>query len=94
MSEIQNIVHSCSDQIPVGSKDQALLGHYVWPWAKSLALQHDSYHCDLFAKSHPWPSRRREEEANNFVGAPVALNSTLDEPCPKKCRPVGGQEFS
>lgn len=75
------------DQIAVGSQDQALLERYVWPWAKSLALQHDSYHCDLFAKSHPWPSRRPEEEANNFVGSPVALNSTLDEPCPKKCRP-------
>ena len=71
----------------ISSQDQALLERYLWPWAKSLALQHDSYHCDQFAKSHAWPSRRPEEEANNFVGAPIALNSTLSTVCPLKCRP-------
>ena len=77
----------------IGSEDQALLERYLWPWAKALTLQHDSYHCDLFTKSHPWPSQRQEEEPNNFVGAPVALNSILRDPCPKKCRPREHQEW-
>ena len=70
----------------VGSDDQALLERYIWPLFGPLALQHDSYTCTQFAKSHPWPSRR-EVTPNNFVGAPVALNSTLKDPCPAKCRP-------
>ena len=59
---------------------------YFWPWAKTMMLQHDSFHCDLFAKSRAWPSQR-PEGLNNFVGVPVSLNSTLTDECPLRCRP-------
>lgn len=71
---------------PVGSQDQSILETYIWPVFRSLALVHDSYHCQRFGKSRPWPSQRLKG-ANNYVGAPVALNSTLNETCPEKCRP-------
>lgn len=71
----------------VGSQDQSLLETYIWPVFRALTLQHDSYHCQRFGKSRPWPTRRLESSPNNYVGAPVALNSTLEEPCPEKCRP-------
>ena len=32
--------------------DQDLLTRHVWPWTKDSALQHDSYTCDRFARSH------------------------------------------
>ena len=66
--------------------DQVLLMRYFWPWAKTMMLQHDSFHCDLFAKSRAWPSQR-PEGLNNFVGVPVSLNSTLTDECPLRCRP-------
>ena len=78
----------------ISSRDQALLERYLWPWAKDITLQHDSYHCDLFAKSHPWPTRRQESETNNYVGAPFALNTTLSTACPVKCRPRAHPEWN
>eukprot|EP00093_Oithona_nana_P009625 09625.XXX_377775_379280_1 [CDS] Oithona nana genome sequencing. len=78
----------------ISSRDQALLERYLWPWAKDITLQHDSYHCDLFAKSHPWPTRRQEWETNNYVGAPFALNTTLSTTCPVKCRPRTHPEWN
>ena len=78
----------------ISSRDQALLERYLWPWAKDITLQHDSYHCDLFAKSHPWPTRRQESGTNNYVGAPFALNTTLSTTCPVKCRPRTHPEWN
>lgn len=69
------------------SADQFLLGKYIWPWAKDRCIQHDSFFCTFFGRSYPWPTRRLEGAANNFVGAPFALNSSMDEECPEKCRP-------
>ena len=67
------------------SGDQILLEKYFWPWAKSSMFQHDSYHCAEFTKSRPWPSRRPKKPLN-FVGARFALNETLSDVCPDKCR--------
>ena len=78
----------------ISSRDQALLERYLYPWAKDIALQHDSYHCALFAKSHAWPTGRQVNQPNNYVGSPVALNSTLSTPCPLKCRPRAHPEWN
>lgn len=78
----------------VSSADQALLEKYLWPLLAPLALQHDSYQCQRFAKSHAWPSQRAENEPNNYVGAPVALNGLLNQSCPIKCRPKQHPEWT
>ena len=67
--------------------DQMILRRFFWPWAKTIMLQHDSFHCDLFAKSRSWPSQRPEGQLDNFVGSPVSLNATLTDECPLRCRP-------
>ena len=49
--------------------DQALLETYVWPWAKLTALQHDSFTCQKYSKTHPWPTQRlqnKHRRHNNF----------------------------
>ncbi len=75
-----------------GSQDQVLLNKYFWPWVRNLVMQHDSFHCDLFGKSHAFPSKR-PDGVNNFLGAPVALNSSLTDICPPKCRPRQNPEW-
>ena len=51
----------------VTSNDQAILGKYIWPWAKDLVLQHDSYTCQMFAKTRPWPTMRSMVNDTNQV---------------------------
>lgn len=56
-------------------------------------MQHDSYTCRTFARSTPWPTRRKEEEGGNFVGAPFALAARVTEECPERCRPREHKEW-
>ena len=69
---------------------------YVWPWAKKLALSHDSYTCSRFSRTTAFPTRR-VAGLGNFVGSVVSLNSSigLDEHgiCPVKCRPKDHQDW-
>lgn len=59
---------------------------YVWPWAKSIAISHDSYTCKSYPYTQAWPVQRINEP-NNFVASVVQENHTLWQPCPKACRP-------
>ena len=45
---------------------------------------HDSYLCEVFKDSEPFPTRRIESEGNNFVGANG--HGPLLEICPYECR--------
>ncbi len=73
--------------------DQTILRSYVWPWAKKIALVHDSYHCQAARykaakRIRPFPTRR--DMLGNFVGSPASLNETLAcveaNHCPLACR--------
>jgi hypothetical protein len=66
---------------------------YVWPWAKKDAISHDSYLCEKYPGTRPFPTRR-PMEPNNFVAAVVADNYTLDRECPAACRPAGHQDWT
>ena len=56
------------------------------PWAKDVALVHDSYHCQKFGNnSKPYPSQRKEGQCN-FVGC-VRGGGTIQNECPEACRP-------
>jgi hypothetical protein len=66
--------------------DQELLTRHVWPWARHMALEHDSYRCHDFPNSIGFPTRREDAE-NNFVAAVVNEGGgRLWKMCPKKCR--------
>ena len=72
--------------------DQTVLQRHVWPWAKFVAMQHDSYTCHLYPHTIGWPTRRRNEP-NNFVASVTSDNATLWTKCPKKCRRKGHMDW-
>ena len=66
------------------------------PWAKDVALVHDSYHCKKFVNNTiPFPSQRKGGPCN-FVGC-IHGGSRLDaipkNECPKTCRPKNHQDW-
>ena len=70
--------------------DQTLLAKYVWPWAEKVSMQHDSFNCRMFPGSIGFPTPRRNT-SNNFVGAVINLNWTMNWMCPRECRRSGHQ---
>ncbi|RXG51579.1 hypothetical protein Avbf_13648, partial [Armadillidium vulgare] len=48
--------------------DQPILKVVLWPAFKNDFLAHDSYHCDLFPGSVPFPTRR---DGTKFIGDQV-----------------------
>jgi len=74
-------------------QDQTLLRRYIWRWAKWDCLTHDAFHCSKFSRTKPFPTRR-EIHPNNFVGAVTSINSTLEVPCPSKCRPAAHKDWT
>ena len=74
----------------IRGSDQELLKKYIWPWAKDLAMVHDSYHCNKYRNTVPFPTQRLDEDCN-FVGCIPELKSritfTKKNECPMKCRP-------
>ena len=72
--------------------DQNFLNRYIWPWARLSSLSHDSYSCNKFPNTRPFPTRR-ESGPNNFVAAVVEVGVSLQEPCPVECRPSNHQDW-
>ncbi|XP_046640887.1 uncharacterized protein LOC124326218 [Daphnia pulicaria] len=66
--------------------DQRLLTKRIWPIAKSSHMAHDSYCCQKFKGSRPFPTQRSRQLT--FVGGIQQKNQTIQSPCPKACRPV------
>ena len=69
--------------------DQDLLEKFIWPWAKDFSMGHDSYFCNNYVNSRPFPTKR-EENLCNFIGCrweEENLNLTEANECPMKCRP-------
>ncbi|XP_045028866.1 uncharacterized protein LOC116920980 [Daphnia magna] len=65
--------------------DQQLLDRLFWPIAQSSMIAHDSYCCERFPNSKPYPSQRKD---GLFVGRPIYSKAILKSPCPQKCRPA------
>lgn len=72
--------------------DQTLLQMCAWHLIQDHLLAHDSYLCQRYANpnNRPWPTKRIENEPNNFVGSNGGI---LTAQCPKKCRPVDHQDW-
>ena len=59
---------------------------YVWSWTEKDSIGHDSFHCQKYQNSKPFPTQRRIGP-NNFVGSNICQNMTISSPCPVRCLP-------
>ncbi|XP_069952086.1 uncharacterized protein [Cherax quadricarinatus] len=68
--------------------DQVVLSQHMWPWASGNVLVHDSYTCERFPGSLPFPSQRVND---TFVGMRTYrkefANDGVRNECPVACRP-------
>ncbi|XP_063608263.1 uncharacterized protein LOC134782637 isoform X2 [Penaeus indicus] len=75
--------------------DQEILNSVIWPLAKGRMVGHDSFLCQKYPHSVPWPTQR---EAGLFVGAPSFRpkysKSSLTQPCPEACRPPRHKDWT
>ena len=60
---------------------------------KDNSIAHDSYFCQKYEGSVPFPTQRKNE-MRNFVGAPYEMRMYFKKSfqCPKACRPKNHQE--
>ncbi|KAL7643492.1 UNVERIFIED_CONTAM: hypothetical protein RMT77_005474 [Armadillidium vulgare] len=75
--------------------DQPILKVVLWPAFKNDFLAHDSYHCDLFPGSVPFPTRR---DGTKFIGDQVFQRNGMShvavtKKCPLICRPKDHQDW-
>ena len=66
--------------------DQGFLKRYFWPWGKWSSMSHDSYTCQRFPRTSPFPTQRELVE-NNFVASVVEARDVMKKECPEACRP-------
>ena len=59
---------------------------YIWPWVKEYSMNHDSYFCEDFPNTRPFPVKRKEKQPNNYAGA-GSDDHIVTEECPLACRP-------
>ena len=67
--------------------DQEFLSRYVYPLIKSRSLIHDSFKCEKYEFSQPWPTKRLSD---CYVGSPSNCNESNKKSfyeCPLNCRP-------
>ena len=67
----------------VRALDQKLLQEELWPLVRSSSVQHDSYYCEFFTGSVPFPSKRRDFH----VGCVRDCSVGDVKECPVACRP-------
>ena len=60
---------------------------------KNYSIAHDSYYCEEFSNTMPFPVKR-PTGPNNFVGAIILDGSSLKTPCPIPCRPLDHQDWT
>ncbi|XP_046452667.1 uncharacterized protein LOC124200464 [Daphnia pulex] len=91
------IVHSAKMMFTINHMheydyDQLLLDEFIWPIARTNLMAHDSYCCEVFQQSQPFPTQRKDRF---FVGSRTIMgngkNGTEElsdiDICPHNCRP-------
>ena len=63
--------------------DQNILTEHVRPWGQDMALQLDSYNCEMYPGAIVFPTERKNED-QNFIAAVGAMRLWME--CPEKCR--------
>ena len=70
---------------------------YFRPWARSITMGHDSYHCQKYQNSVAFPVQRQPGKGN-FVGSVVSLNNSIQftekYECPMACRPKNHSDWA
>ena len=70
---------------------------YFRPWARKIAMVHDSYLCQKYKDTsliRPYPTQRESSDCN-FIGCiPELKPSRIDTECPKECRPANHQNWT
>lgn len=67
--------------------DQKFLADFVYPLVLNDSVTHDSYYCELYANSMPFPTRRNGAFCHvGFIGD-CSTSTTVLQDCPIKCRP-------
>ena len=80
----------CPDRI----KTSLSLSRYFWPWLKWNALSHDSYSCERFPNTAPFPTQRKMDVHTNYAGALFSPKfKSLYAERPPKCRPQNHQDW-
>jgi len=70
--------------------DQKLLEEEMWPLVKHNVVQHDSFYCESFTGSVPFPTRRK----NYYVGCVRDCSEKDIEECPVTCRPNSHKDWT
>jgi len=71
--------------------DQPLLHTVVWTKLFKDSIQHDSYTCQRYPGSIPFPKQR--EDNTSFVGCPAIPCLGKLNPCPEECRPKENMDW-
>jgi len=69
--------------------DQNILSRYMWPQVSNDVIQHDSYLCQNYPGSEPYPSNRTK---GLFAGCVRPCEGPPME-CPAACRPKNHQDW-
>jgi hypothetical protein len=78
-------------QFPLEIDDSLVAFYYLTYDSGGLCHIHDSYLCNVYHDSVPWPTQRIMNVSDNFVGSnghgPMAIE------CPKECRPMEHKDW-
>ena len=71
--------------------DQLFLNKYVYPLIRQTSLIHDSFLCNRYKDSKPFPTKRN---GNCFIGSTsdCNINATFLK-CPVQCRPINKTDW-
>jgi hypothetical protein len=71
--------------------DQQFLNQYVYPLIRHTSLIHDSFLCNHYKDSRPFPTKRN---GDCFIGNPFkcSTNETFIK-CPLQCRPINHTDW-
>lgn len=80
-----NAQRRSAKQEAIKLNDQIVLTQYIWPLLKSSSLQHDSYTCNVYNDTTPFPTKRADDF--RYVGCIRPCVVTERVPCDVSCRP-------
>ncbi|XP_042213523.1 uncharacterized protein LOC121860430 isoform X2 [Homarus americanus] len=94
MARLRDLVFRWSNNKSTSSQDQSNVVLLLWPTFKKSHLAHDSYWCNTFPGSRPFPTKR---ENFTFVGMrslrEYYSEDSIKDPCPVQCRPAKHKDW-
>ena len=69
------------------------LSSHFRPVVRNDAMVHDSYSCQKYWNTQPFPTQRLNNVTSNFVGSVVSKAQKVPKACPVQCRPYNHQNW-